>query len=240
MSTFNGGPNLVTSGLVLYLDAANPRSYVSGSTTWSDLTISGNNGTLINGPTFSSANGGSIVFDGTDDYVGGSLPTFNVGCISMWILPSTTVNASSSGQAILTLRWTGVTNSEWYIALGSVTTQLTNEYITVLDVVTGRRTGITNGGSLLANVWHNLTFNIESGTYKIYINGIRVNETVGGPGGVTQLTSPNILAIGALSRGTLLSLPFSGRISTIQLYNRALSAFEILQNYEATKSRFGL
>jgi hypothetical protein len=66
---FNYSPKIITDGLVLYLDAANPKSYVSGSTTWGDLSRGGNNGTLVNGPTFSSANGGSIVFDGVNDYI---------------------------------------------------------------------------------------------------------------------------------------------------------------------------
>jgi hypothetical protein len=61
-------PNIVTDGLVLYLDAANVKSYVSGSTTWVDI-AAGNNVTLTNGPTFNSGNNGSIVFDGTNDYV---------------------------------------------------------------------------------------------------------------------------------------------------------------------------
>ena len=61
-------PRIVTDGLVLYLDAANNRSYPGTGTTWSDL-VGSNNGTLNNGPTFSGANGGSIVFDGSDDYI---------------------------------------------------------------------------------------------------------------------------------------------------------------------------
>ena len=69
MSTLNGGPgNIVTNGLVLYLDAANYQSYVSGSTTWYDLSGNNNSGSLINGPTYNSGNAGSIVFDGIDDY----------------------------------------------------------------------------------------------------------------------------------------------------------------------------
>ena len=60
---FYRGPNLVTNGLVLALDAGNTKSYQSGSTTWFDKSRNGNNGTLTNGPTFSSANGGSIVFE---------------------------------------------------------------------------------------------------------------------------------------------------------------------------------
>ena len=71
MSTLNGGPgNIVTNGLVLYLDAANYQSYISGSTTWYDLSGNNNSGSLVNGPTYSSTNAGSIVFDGTNDYVG--------------------------------------------------------------------------------------------------------------------------------------------------------------------------
>jgi hypothetical protein len=66
---FHYSPKIVTDGLVLYLDAANTRSYPGTGTTWSDLSRGGNNGSLINGPTFNSANGGSIVFDGSNDYV---------------------------------------------------------------------------------------------------------------------------------------------------------------------------
>ena len=63
------GPKIVRDGLVLALDAADRNSYISGSTTWTDLSGNGNTGTLTNGPTYSSANGGSLVFDGSNDYV---------------------------------------------------------------------------------------------------------------------------------------------------------------------------
>ena len=66
---FNYSPKTVIDGLVLYMDAANSKSYVSGSTTWNDISRGGNIGTLLNGPTFNSSNSGNIVFDGTDDYV---------------------------------------------------------------------------------------------------------------------------------------------------------------------------
>ena len=62
-------PRTITDGLVLCLDAANRKSYPGSGTTWTDLSGRGNTGTLTNGPTYSSANGGSIVFDGTDDIV---------------------------------------------------------------------------------------------------------------------------------------------------------------------------
>ncbi len=65
---FTRGANVVTDGLVLCLDAANPKSYISGSTSWRDTSGNTNNGTLVNGPIFNSDNGGSILFDGTNDY----------------------------------------------------------------------------------------------------------------------------------------------------------------------------
>ena len=64
----NYGPRIVTDGLVLCLDAGNSKSYPGSGTAWNDLSRNGNNGTL-NGPTFNSADRGSIVFDGTNDYV---------------------------------------------------------------------------------------------------------------------------------------------------------------------------
>jgi hypothetical protein len=70
------GPNIVTDSLVFAVDAANPSSYVSGSTTWKDQTINQNNGTLTNGPTFDSGNQGSVVFDGSNDYVDYGTPTW--------------------------------------------------------------------------------------------------------------------------------------------------------------------
>ena len=89
---FNYSPNIITDGLVLYLDAANTKSYPGSGTTWRDLSKSQLNGTLTNGPTFNSANGGSIVFDGTNDYVDniGDLSSFsfiqntNIFSVSFW------------------------------------------------------------------------------------------------------------------------------------------------------------
>ncbi len=74
MSTVEGGGNVTTNGLKIYLDAGNPKSYVSGSTTWYDLSGNNVNGTLTNGPTFSPEANGCIVFDGIDDIV---TTTFN-------------------------------------------------------------------------------------------------------------------------------------------------------------------
>ena len=78
--------DIVSNGLVLYLDAAIGNSYPEAGTTWIDLSGRGNTGTLINGPTYSSANGRSIVFDGVNDYVSGSIPTIDTWTMSIWYL----------------------------------------------------------------------------------------------------------------------------------------------------------
>ena len=81
MSLNHGGKPIVTDGLVLCLDAANPKSYPGSGTTWTDLSGNGNNGTLVNGVGYNSDNGGSLSFDGVNDYVSKS----------SWVNPPTTV-----------------------------------------------------------------------------------------------------------------------------------------------------
>jgi hypothetical protein len=239
-TNYNYFGGIVTNGLVLDLDAAKLASYPGTGTTWYDISGNNNNGTLTNGPTFSGiGKQASIVFDGVDDYVTGSLPNFNVGCISMWINPSTLINSGSAFQSLIVLKYTGVANSEWYASLGSSTSYFTNEYITLADVANDTRTVIDDGGSLLANTWCNLVFNIESGTYKIYLNGVKKTETTRG-GGVQQLTTPNLIQLGAFVRGSILSGPFPGKVASTQLYNRALSANEVSQNFNALRGRYGI
>jgi len=85
------GPKIISNGLVLYLDAANNKSYPRTGTTWYDLSGNNNNGTLTNGPTFNSANGGSIVYDGADDSVNLSLVSSNVNNVTteVWFKANT-------------------------------------------------------------------------------------------------------------------------------------------------------
>jgi hypothetical protein len=103
---FTRGANVVTNGLVLCLDAANPKSYPGSGTTWRDLSGNSNTGTLTNGPTFSSANGGSIIFDGNDDLILTSTVT-NFKSIGMWLFLT---GGGSDWVYILDAR-TGMANS---------------------------------------------------------------------------------------------------------------------------------
>ena len=127
MSAYSG-PEIANDGLVLALDAANPRSYPGSGTTWTDLSGNGNNGTLVNVPTYSNANGGSIVFDGVDDYVSGSISTINSWSMCLWYLStditSQVVFYPFSGTTSATgLGFGGTlnatTNNRWYFFDGT-------------------------------------------------------------------------------------------------------------------------
>ena len=217
MSTVGGGVNIVSNGLVLYLDASNTKSYVSGSTTWNDVSRNGNNGTLINGPTFNSANGGNIVFDGTNDFVSGSC---------------TTVNANVGMTTFIWVRTT-ITSPQVFF---SHTSGANNGFRLEIDggqflLTFGGVANYSSGNSVSDGNWKQLVVTTVGTTGRIYINGNLVaSPTVG-----TMQGTPNQFVI---SGSTIRFL--NGNVASVILYNRALSAAEVLKNYNATKSRFGL
>jgi len=217
MSTVGGGVNIVSNGLVLYLDASNRISYVSGSTTWNDVSRSGNNGTLINGPTFNSANGGNIVFDGTNDFVSGSC---------------TTVNANVGMTTFIWVR-TSITSPQVFF---SHTSGVNDGFRLEIDggqflLTFGGVANYSSGNSVSDGNWKQLVVTTVGTTGRIYINGNLVaSPTVG-----TMQGTPNQFVI---SGSTIRFL--NGNVASVILYNRALSAAEVLQNFNATKSRFGL
>ena len=228
-------PKIVTNGLVLALDAANNKSYPGSGTTWSDLSNTGKNLTLTNGPTFSAANLGSIVFDGTNDYAGvNPVSAFNIYCISMWFKPTTIINSASAAKSLIHFK----SSIGKYIGFGPVTTRVSNEYITIVQEPGDKRTAVNDGGSLSAGTWYNIVFNYESSQYNIYINNTLKSTTIGSStGNVPLITDPDFIYLNSYE-GTSDYLDSS--LSMCMIYNRALTATEMLQNYNATKGRFGL
>jgi hypothetical protein len=228
-------PKIVTNGLVLALDAANNKSYPGSGTTWSDLSGNGRNLTLTNGPTFSAANLGSIVFDGTNDYAAvNPVSAFNIYCISMWFKPTTIINSTSAYKALIHFK----TSTYKYISFGDTTNRVANEYITIVQEPGDKRTAVNDGGSLSAGVWYNIVFNYESSQYNIYINNTLKSTTVGSStGNVPLITDPDFIYLNSVE-GTSGYLDSS--LSMCMIYNRSLTAAEMLQNYNATKGRFGL
>jgi hypothetical protein len=235
-------PNIVTDGLVLYLDAANTKSYVSGSTTWIDM-VAGNNGTLTNGPTYNSANGGSIVFDGIDDYVEITNPSILQNqnfSVSIWISPL------SPNQAITTIIDYDHSSSPlqgWVLQSEDATT---NRYY-YLGYYDGNSfqpsTGIGAGKGIQINnlVWQNLTYT-KNGTSIIgYLNGIQSFTSTAGNANISYQSNRNLRIGGVVSQAVGVGVRYyKGNTSQTQIYNRALSAAEITQNYNALKGRYGL
>ena len=228
-------PKIVTNGLVLALDAANNKSYPRSGTTWTDLSNTGKNLTLTNGPTFSAANLGSIVFDGTNDYASvNPVSAFNIYCISMWFKPTTIINSTSAYKVLIHFK----SSIGKYIFFGDSTTRVVNEYITIVQEPGDKRTAVNDGGSLSAGVWYNIVFNYESSQYNIYINNTLKSTTIGSStGNVPLITDPDFIYLNSYE-GTSGYLDSS--LSMCMIYNRSLTAAEMLQNYNATKGRFGL
>jgi hypothetical protein len=221
---FNYSPKIVTDGLVLYLDAANQYSYVSGSTSWNDISRGGNNGTLVNGPTYNSANGGSIVFDGVDDYIncGNSLNLqITTGTLSAWVKATSSVNGIYRAIICKQLAW-------GLFVLDNIL--VTYDW----GNVASRPTTITVGNSIWCNVCMSFTetTGTPSNNATIYVNGLPVLTTT------IKNVNQNINCF--IGYGNSSNQYVIGNIASTQIYNRALSATEVLQNYNATKTRFGL
>ena len=224
--SYYGG--IVTNGLVLALDAAKKDSYPGSGTVWRDISGNGNNGTLTNGPTFNSGNGGSIVFDGTNDYISfGSKKTSDFGL-------TTSNGASMCCWLNLTLlsRWTGVFN--FWLA-NSVCDFGWDIYPSnVLRVwKNSGQNGTFPSLSSYNNTWCYYTLTSSSSDLKFYVNDTLI------------LTSPQTGNINSsnnnfLTFGDHWDNPIQGKSSTLQIYNRTLSSTEISKNYNATKSRYGL
>ena len=220
-----GGPDIIENGLTLFLDASNIRSYPGSGTTWSDLSGNGNTGTLTNGPTFSTGNLGSIVFDGTNDYVG-SFPTQISGVgsktICAFIYPTTTSRAGICGIRndldgwVFTINRTSPGNLTYFHTTG-----------TTCEVA----------ASITTNTWSYVcvTYSTSTATVILYRNGVQVGSPTTAVSSIVSSTFNGVIGDEQSNYAT----PFKGNMSSVQIYNRALTAVEVLQNYNATKSRFG-
>jgi hypothetical protein len=229
---FYRGANIVTDGLVLALDAANTKSYPGSGTTWSDLSGNAYNGTLTNGPTFNSANGGSIVFDGTNDFITGSIGS---------------INAPFTFSVFGKFNNVSQTNYEYFGNIGSPTangmisisklgTQDPNTaYHGFMYVYTGTGDAVKTNIDLRTTQYQYLTVvTTTTAPYaKVYKNGVEgaLVDTITGP-----INSNGSYRIGVWINTWWLN----GNIANCSVYNRALSSSEITQNYNAYKSRFNL
>ena len=211
---FPAGPEIIQSGLVLALDAGNSNSYPGSGTTWADLSGNGNNGTLKNGPTYSSVNGGVIVLNGTNQYI--DVP----------------INLSTSNYTIMGAaryvtiggRTFSAKNNNWLMGHWNVTTQ--NHY------AEGWVSGVQSGPPDTNWRIYAATGNYSGDSWAMYVNGVlNVGPNYGGGAG------PNGFAIGSYLGSSEFS---NSHISNLLVYNRVLTAAEISQNFNALRGRYGI
>jgi hypothetical protein len=237
-----GTTGITTNGLVLNLDAANTASYGGSGTVWRDISGGGNDGILTNGPTYSNSGASSsIVFDGTNDYAYNSLfsqmSLATNMTISCWC---TFADNGSPGRYLWSIGRDigGVTGGLALMAYGFGVAGGANKLLFELGSAAGR---VIYTGTLQQNVWYNFTCTADGTNTKIYVNGNLDNTASQGSG---QISSSPGLSVGSYLSNGIPPTPgnffHNGKISNFLVYNRALSASEILQNHNAQKSRFGL
>jgi len=221
-------PRIVTDGLILCLDAGNTKSYPGSGTTWSDLSGNGNNGTLVNGPTYNSSFGGYINFDGTDDYISfasqisADLTTgFTFG---FWIkVPSTQNN--TGWNYILSDRDTSP-NGDYEIGIYAINN--TNFNFKDNDI------SPQSIGTTLGTGWNYLVFGQNSSFGRfIYLNGVlKASSAV--------VSGNSTIEFDKLFIRETTTNEFKCDSSQIHLYDRELTASEIQQNFNALRGRFGI
>ena len=247
--------NVITTNLVLHLDAGKSMSYSGSGTTWTDLSSSSYNGTLTNGPTFDSDFGGSIVFDGTDDYV--SLGTSINSDISqhkdcsfnIWVK----LDDDSNDHIIFTTdesmaNWNNAPIVLWYdqsaystdnTGTGDVGGQSTKVLtVMITDTSAEKRYTTSNNvfGDNAANTWHNICVVLDPSNDKFYtyVNGVEnalYNSSA--LNGIKSTSTDFRIGYGTSSNA------LDGKVAQLQVYDVALTANQVLQNYNATKATYG-
>ena len=242
--SFNYSPKIITDGLVLYLDAANIKSYPTTGTTWNDLSKNSYNGALTNGPTFNSSKFGSIVFDGINDYVNygtaGEQLVRNATTITMNFACFCTGFGNPSGSfswsPLVCIDRFNLGNSyrkmAVYLSRFGLTESITCEFF---DGFGGTKS-VTNARTIL-NTFYIFTTTIDSINTRLYVNGTMVDEK----DGITLNSNPLTADFTIGSRlNTSYNGYFKGNMFNVMFYNRALTPQEVLQNYNTIKSRLGL
>lgn len=234
--TYN--PGVVTNGLVLCLDAGNTKSYPGSGTTWTDLSGNGNNGTLVNTPTYNT----SGYFD--FDYTQSENVTFsNTSSLQFlnrlpytleaWVYPTRNPGANN---------WTGIFDRESNAGsgrdgynlyfLGSVGTD-TYFFTERFTSGTYNQSSVTLSQSITVNNWHHIVGTYDGTTLSLYRNGSLVGTPATTTGNITNTSK-------SLTIGVRGGNYFGGRISNTKIYNRALTTTEIQQNFNALRGRFGV
>lgn len=221
---------IVTGGLVLNLDAGNPASYSGTGTVWTDLSGFNNDGTLVNSPTYSSGNGGYIQTNGSSNYI--NIPasaSINVSTltVSIWFR---NISAISGYPSMLHKASSNSSTNGWYTYLegGGLTFA-----VKAGSPFSGGSTCLS--GPLTLNTWYNITATIVAGaTTNLYLNNVLVSTN----NATENFTTTDSIRIGRAQ--TSFWNYWGGDVGQVLLYNTVLTGGQLTQNYNATKTRFGL
>ena len=227
----NYNPKIVKDGLVLHLDAANPRSYPGTGTAWSDLSTSLNNATLVNTPTYSTSNNGYFTFNGSTQYatvadseslrISSSITVQSFFYISTYAIWAGIVGKSTGLKAV------------YGLSLSPSSQRLRFNYNNVIPWTSN----VESTSTISTGQWIYGAATYDGTNVKIYLNGVL--DKTQNIGAITFDTTPGIpVDIAFDNPGADEYL--NGRVSIASIYNRALSDVEVLQNFNATKGRYGL
>jgi hypothetical protein len=220
----SGGPDMIQEGLLISLDASDRNSYVSGSTAWRDLSGNNRTFTIVNSTTFG---GNHIELPGSGSRIQ-LVENFDWSAIPFTL--SSWINMTDQTYPSV---YDLIQAGNGHLSLNAASTPNLDIRITA-----GGGVSVVSGGTILLNQWYNLVATREGNNYKLYINGSLVGTGTSSVlvydanmKGVNIGYSPDVDAV---------TRTMNGKIGNAQIYNRALSATEIEQNYNALKSRFGL
>mgnify|MGYP000848796677 CR=1 FL=1 len=229
-------PSSVSDGIVLYLDAANPRSYAGTGTTWYDISGNSNNATFVDSPTYLSVPQPYFNFDGSNDY--------------MRIVRSPSMSPTSGLTQEVWFNYPSIPTTAIFIGL-QYGASSNNTYALWKENATTIMGGVNTSGSfsyigmgttnLVGNRWYHFVHTYDGSTQKLYLNGSLM--TTGSQSGTIQYDVNNTrVLIGADDNGsgynTGAGYFHSGKLSQVRIYNRGLSATEVLRNYNAQRKRY--
>jgi hypothetical protein len=226
--SFIHSPKIVTDGLVLSLDAGNVKSYPGSGTVWADKSGRGNNGTLVNGPTFSYGSLGSIVFDGTNDET--TFTGVNFGTLTAFTLCGF-VKPTLGGSVTGTIANNSNTTSPYGWHCRFENTRGVGFWIG------DSGGGVTHydGISLNDQQWNFFAVTLNPTTITHYKNGIANNTYTGSFNSFVTNNAPF-----RMCRWEGGEYYYNGSIGSFNYNSKALSAQEITQNFNALRGRFGI
>jgi hypothetical protein len=222
------------SGITLYLDAGNSSSYPGSGTTWYDLSGNGNHGTLNNGPTYSSSNGGSIVFDGVNDYVSfASVSNMPTGNTAYTIIAFIKKDTASRRDGMIGYGTFG--NTRQYLGFRTLGPPFETEGLVTYWY--GSDFSVTT--TVNSNTWYGMVsrFNKTSNQREMFIN----NSSIGtnSPSGTLNVQPQSGLLVGMTNIGNGLDDYIDGNMSVMMVYNRSLSDSELTSIWDYFKGRYG-